>query len=127
MKNLQYNTHLLLTSKHKILITLVIYFIFYITLKSTHLAYCMTDSGELPVLSEETKLSHQVLALKQEIMTYAGSQIELLERIEKQEQEIAELKNCLRAMEAEKKLPDAYWRYRQDEFFSRDIFKRNQI
>ena len=125
---INYIAHSILSSNYRLFIHLLIIFIIYSMFYGNKITFCMNDNPDMvnvPAIAETKKIprtSHQVQALKNEIMTYVGSQVELLERIEKQEQEIAELKNCLRAMEAEKKLPDAFWKYRQDEFFYRDLF-----
>lgn len=63
---IQYKIHQLLTSKHRILITFIIYLIFYITIKNTHLVYCMTEGNEMPSIAEtKTKVEANINSKKE--------------------------------------------------------------
>ena len=91
MNKLNYNIHLLLTSKYKIFINLFIIFVIYSFLYGNKIIYCMNDninSVETPIMAEakaSARPSHQVQALMEEIRSYTGSQLHLLENIEQKE------------------------------------------
>lgn len=53
------------------------------------------DTVVEPIAEAKSAPSHQVLALKREIMTYAGSNAHYLDRIEEQERIIAEQKQTI--------------------------------
>lgn len=117
---LNYYSHILLTSKYSFVIKLVIFLCIYLFFYSQQLIYCMAnenDSGsEISYLcdfdhldivnsptnaeaKEEVRPSHQVLAIKREIMTYAGGQAHLIERVEEQARIIAEQKSTITEMQ----------------------------
>lgn len=117
-----YFVHLLLHSQYKILITLLVYLIFYITIKNTNLAYCMTEGTDFPTVAEaKNEVSHEVLALKKEITDYSSRQIELLEEIKKQDKISEELDTKLSDLEEkidilQDYLDDAHWWKNNDGF-----------
>lgn len=100
MKYINYQIHILLNSKYKLIINLFIIFIIYISL-SSNINYCMNENSniiETPIIAEakeEVRPSHQVLALKNEINAFIGPQLDLLEQIEKQTNEIKKLQEEL--------------------------------
>lgn len=103
MNNIYYNIHLILISKYKIfvnlLIILSIYFLFY----ENKIIYCMNDNStglKAPTVAEAKETaSHQVQTLKKEITDYAGSQVELLEKIERRDLKILKLKEKVSRLE----------------------------
>ena len=91
---LNYYSHLFLTSKHRILIHLLIIIILYSLLCSNKFVFCMNEdviSNEIPKIAETKYVpSQQILGIKREITTFAGSQAHLLERVDAQSKIIAE-------------------------------------
>lgn len=111
---INYQIHLLLTSKHKILITFLVYLIFYITLKNTHLALCMTEGNDLPSIAEakpitrpRVELTNVEQLISRNIDSYIGDKALILS----QQEEIARLakdiefhKELLKAIDTEGRL-----------------------
>lgn len=85
MLKLNYIAHILLSSKYRLIITLSIYTLIYILLKNNHAVYCMTENDLVPTIAETKSIrpklqpSHQVIALREEIKEFAGSQATLIE------------------------------------------------
>ena len=101
MLTLQYYIHILLQSKYKFFIILFVYGVLYMTLKSTYLIECMTEDNGIPIIAEAKETnrpSHQVIALREEIKEFAGTQATLLETIEHQNLEIKQLRRDLRML-----------------------------
>jgi len=92
MNQIKYQIHLILQSNYKLLINLVIFSILYLSIYGQQqIVFCMTE-GEVPIIAEAKSIaSHQVQALKREIIEYANLQAPLLEQIEAQNKEIAKL------------------------------------
>src|SRR3546814_7075989 len=84
LQYINYKIHLLLNNKYKIFINIFIYTIVYLLITNNQIAYCMTEGNEIPEIAEaKDQPSHQVQALKKEIVDFAGTQIQLLEEIER--------------------------------------------
>lgn len=122
MNNLNYIAHVLLSSKYRLVYYFTIIFLIYFTFYSDKIVYCMTndnDNGseisslcdfdhifdfgnpnivETPTVAEAKepiRPSHQVIALANEIKSFAGTQIPLLEQIAEQKKTIEALENKL--------------------------------
>lgn len=106
MNTIQYQIHLLLINKYRLFIHLSIIFTIYSLFYSNNIIYCMNDNpdiGSLPITAESKiphRSSHQILALKREISSYANSQAHLLERVDEQACIIAEQKQTIEYLEA---------------------------
>lgn len=107
MFNLQYFTHQLINSKYTLLINLFIIFVFYSLFYGTKLIYCMNDNPDpicTPVVAEAKEIhrpSQQLLAIKREIMTYAGAQTNFIERLDEQTRVIEDQKTTISDMQNE--------------------------
>lgn len=105
MSNIYYKVHLILQSKYKILVHLLIILVFYSILYSNKVIFCMNDatnSLEAPIIAEakETvKPSHQTIGIRRNIQAYAGSLASHLESrdqiIEELQQETTQLKDLI--------------------------------
>lgn len=87
MANIQYQIHKILNSEYKLLIAIFIYFIIYFSVNTSKIVYCMTENTDIPEIAEakeSIKLSQQGIALRQNILDYADSQIQLLETVDQQ-------------------------------------------
>lgn len=107
MINIQYFTHQLLNSKYLLYINLFLVFTFYSIFYGTKLIYCMNENTEgfsLPAIAETKEIQrpgHQLLAIKREIMSYAGSQVSFVERLDEQARIIEEQKTTICEMQKE--------------------------
>lgn len=52
MVNIQYYSHILLNNKYRLLFTIIIYILIYISIKNTHTAYCMMENFDVPEIAE---------------------------------------------------------------------------
>ena len=101
IQNIQYIFHLVIQSKYKIVINILVYTTIYLTINNEQIAFCMTennDLGSIPAIAESKDVirpSQQFLALKREIDSYAGAQLHLLEHVDEQARIIAEQKQTI--------------------------------
>ena len=82
---IQYCVHLILNSKFRVYINLFIILCIYIILDDSKILYCMAEDNNTFTIveaNENLQPSHQVLALTNEIKSYAGSQANLLKQIQ---------------------------------------------
>lgn len=99
--NIQYILHLLLQSKYRVIINFALYITFYLFIINNQVTYCMTEGSEIPEIAEaKEQPSHQVRALKKEIIDFVGTRLPLIEQIRIQEEKIAELTQTLQASRA---------------------------
>lgn len=110
MQFINYQIHLFLISKYRLLINLTIILLIYSLLYGGNIIYCMNENPdivEVPARPEEKAPSHQVRALMSEVKGYAGSQVSLEEELartnselERAQAKIKELKQSLENQEA---------------------------
>lgn len=87
MLQLNYTTHLLLNSKYRLFINLAVIFIFYSLLYGNKIIFCMNDNTapiEAPIVAESkesVRPSHQILALKNNIINYLDPQDDLVKEL----------------------------------------------
>lgn len=104
MLKLNYFIHLILNSRYKLFINLFILLTIYIVLYGNNTVFCMNDNsnlGSVPEIAEAKETirpSQQLLAIKREIMTYAGSNAYLFDRIEEQTKLIEEQKDLITSL-----------------------------
>lgn len=96
MNKLQYNIHLCLNNEYYLIYKLILLLLLYILIFNKDFVLCMneeTNAIEAPQIAEakeDIRPNHQVLALKNEIMKFAGTYTELTTIINKQTKLIIE-------------------------------------
>lgn len=105
MKTLNYKIHLLISNKYYSIYKILFLLLIYLTIYNKDIVLCMNENTNIvetpPVAEakESVRPSHQVIALKKEITDYAGSQVELLEKIERRDIKIHKLKEKIERLE----------------------------
>lgn len=115
MLKLNYYIHSILNSQYRLLFTLIIYILIYMSLKSTHTVYCMTEGSDIPVTAEaqtltirpRVELTNLEQLISRNIDSYIGDKALILS----QQEEIARLakdiefhKELLKAIDTEGRL-----------------------
>lgn len=108
MLKLNYYIHLLLVSNYRLLIHIAILVLVYFCIYDNKIGYCMNDNIntiETPIIAEAKDVinrpSQQLLAIKREILTYAGGQAHFIERLDEQARIIEEQKSTITEMQNE--------------------------
>lgn len=98
MLKLNYQIHLILNSKYRLLVHLVVIFFIYTMIYGGKFVLCMDDNSnwiEVPRVAESkepVRPSEQIIALRRNIQAFADSRASLLEQINKKNQLIDELR-----------------------------------
>jgi len=91
MNKLNYTIHIILNSNYYLVYKILILLFIYILIYNKDIIFCMNEnnnnSNDLPTVAE-SKPSHQVLALKNEIVSYAKEHIMLAEQVAEQKETI---------------------------------------
>lgn len=90
MNKLNYTIHIILNSNYYLAYKIFILLFIYILIYNKDIIFCMNEnnnSNDLPTVAE-SKPSHQVLALKNEIVSYAKEHIMLAEQVAEQKETI---------------------------------------
>ena len=95
---INYIFHILLHSKYKTLLSLILYLLLYYLIINNSFTYCMTNDFEGITNNNDNP---QLSDLKREIKSYAGSQVYLLERIDEQTRLIEEQKQTINELSIE--------------------------
>lgn len=99
MKQLQYNTHLILISQYKILIITLIYFFIYLSFYELNLSYCMTEDPTL--IADAKPLTKSSLTnIEQTIQRQINEFLGFKETIDQQALQISKLENQLHCKQA---------------------------
>lgn len=108
MKYLNYYSHILLTSKYKIVTNLIIYLLIYIIITNNQIAFCMNENIDIPEIAEvkqttqilRTSVDHLIHKQIEEFVGYKeiidqqALQIKFLEeKLESINKELIELKD----------------------------------
>lgn len=108
MLKLNYFIHLLLNSNYRLLIHISVLVLIYFCIYDTKIGCCMNNNInviETPIIAEAKDVinrpSQQLLAIKREIVTYAGGHAHFIERLDEQTRIIEEQKSVISEMQNE--------------------------
>jgi len=91
--NIQYTLHLILQSKYKIIVNIIIYSIIYLSITNAQIIHCMTEDNTLPTIAEDNSVPEtSAIITETDIRQVLTNTIEKQrEIIESKEEEITKL------------------------------------
>lgn len=119
MNTLNYYTHILIHTPYRFIIVFFINFLIYLSFHYNSLSYCMNEinmvgGSSIPIVAEikeTSRPSHQLLALKNEVVTFAGIQAHLMDRVDEQARHIIEQTSIINNLTMERDRAQQNFRY----------------